>query len=156
MYLKLVTFQLPVLHLCPTWSADGLTPNGTRPAAGTMLITTLHIFGELPVFLLWKYVITREQLAVFLYWQVFSCYSGNFNFNFQSFYLTPIYMSVTTRRMLQNYVWRLLLRYMHTACIRATKKGMMESRYWTPLPMIRGIKHFVWSNEQLTVFFFLL
>ena len=45
-----------------------------------------------------------------------------------------IYMSTTTKCMLYNNVWRLLSRYMHTACIRATKKTtMMESHpYWKP------------------------
>ena len=46
----------------------------------------------------------------------------NFNFNFKRLYSTQIYKGKAKTCVLHSNVWRLLLRYMHTACIRATKK----------------------------------
>ena len=46
----------------------------------------------------------------------------NFNFNFKRLYLTQIYKGKAKTCVLQSNVWRPLLRYMRTACIRATKK----------------------------------
>ena len=45
----------------------------------------------------------------------------NFNFNFKRLYSTQIYKGKAKTCVLHSNVWRLLLRYMHTACIRATK-----------------------------------
>ena len=45
-----------------------------------------------------------------------------FNFNFKRLYSTQIYKGKAKTCVLHSNVWRLLLRYMHTACIRATKK----------------------------------
>ena len=48
--------------------------------------------------------------------------TSNFNFNFKRLYSTQIYKGKAKTCVLHSNVWRLLLRYMHTACIRATKK----------------------------------
>ena len=44
------------------------------------------------------------------------------NFNFKRLYSTQIYKGRVKTCVLHSNVWRLLLRYMLTACIRATKK----------------------------------
>ena len=43
-------------------------------------------------------------------------------FNVKRLYSTQIYKGKAKTCVLHSNVWRLLLRYMHTACIRATKK----------------------------------
>ena len=43
-------------------------------------------------------------------------------FNFKRLYSTQIYKGKAKTCVLHSNVWRLLSRYMHTACIRATKK----------------------------------
>ena len=58
-----------------------------------------------------KWIISRE-----------TNFNFNFNFNFKRLYSTQIYEGKAKTCVLHSNVWRLLLRYMHTACIRATKK----------------------------------
>ena len=46
----------------------------------------------------------------------------HFNLNFKRLYSTQIYKGKAKTCILHSNVWRLLSRYMHTACISATKK----------------------------------
>ena len=56
----------------------------------------------------------------------------NFNFNFKRLYSTQIYKGKAKTCVLYSNVWRLLLRYMHTACIRAKCNEMVTMTTFTP------------------------
>ena len=92
-------------------------------------IITIGVWIELSKAYAWKRLIMKHNITMMSWWAPWRLkspasplFASTSNFNFKRLYSTQIYKGKAKTCVLHSNVWRLLLRYMHTACIRATKK----------------------------------
>ena len=96
----------------------------------------------------WSQVLSREWRCSWSSadrrWSNYICVINNFIAYTCVLFIRDLMVHVHQNTMLYSGVWRILLSYMNSVCIRANRKRWIESHpYEAPLHMTRGCKHFL-------------